>query len=97
MKKIIAMVICLVMVVALFAGCNMSMGMGSFTFKKVHVDTYHYSGCLTIEKWYDSGSGIEVKTEEVGSIFLSEGTYILLNGDKACPLCEYGKDDTNAD
>ena len=90
MKKIVAMILVLATMIGLLTGCNMSMGLGSLTFKKVHIDTYHYSGCFTIEKWYDSDNGIEVKTEECGSLFLSEGTYILICGD--CPMCDYGKD-----
>ena len=47
----------------LLCGCgNMSMGFGNFTFKKIHIDTHNYSGCLTVETWYDNDSGIEVKT-----------------------------------
>lgn len=87
MKKIIAMMLVVLLVVGM-AGCgNMSMGLGSFTYEKIHIDTHHYSGCLTIEKWYENGSGIEVLTKEAGSVFASEGTYILLGGDKDCPLC----------
>jgi hypothetical protein len=38
-------------------------------------------------KWYESSTGIEVLTKEAGSMYLSEGTYILLEGDKGCPFC----------
>ena len=82
--RILAAILCLVTL----TGCNMSMGLGNFSYDKVHIDTYHYSGCLTIEKWYDGDQGIEVKTKEAGSMFLSEGTYILISGDKGCPLCD---------
>lgn len=96
MKKVFAIILCVVMISTTLAGCgNMSVGFGSFTYEKVHIDTHHYSGCLTIEKWYESESGIEVKTEERGSVFLSEGTYILLEGGKGCPLCEGRKDGDN--
>lgn len=88
MKKIIAMIMVVTMLVMIMAGCgNMSMGFGNFTYEKVHVDTYHYSGCFTVEKWYDNSNGIEVKTKEVGSLYLAEGTYILLEGDEECPFC----------
>ena len=85
MKKIIAIVILAAMCLVMLTGCNMSLGMGNFSFKKVHVDTYHYSGCFTIKKWHDNDSGIEVNTEEAGSIFLSEGTYMMIEDD--CPFC----------
>ena len=88
MKKLLAIIIALVMVITMFAGCgNMSWGMGNYSYKKIHIDTHHYSGCLTVEKWYENSSGIEVLTTEAGSVFASEGTYILLGGDKGCPFC----------
>lgn len=87
MKKIFLVFIVLVTILTLSACGNMSMGLGNYSFNRVHVDTEHYAGDLTIKKWHDSeGSGIEVDTEEVGAIFLSEGTYILLEGD--CPFCK---------
>lgn len=90
MKKFIAIILCVVTMSAMLAGFgNHSIGFGNFTYTKVHIDTHHYSGCLTVEKWYESGAGIEVETKEAGSIFLSEGTYILLEAD--CPLCDSGK------
>ena len=64
----------------------MSCGVGTYTFRKVHVDTYHHEGCYTIEKWYENATGIEVRTKEVGSMFLSEGTYILIA--EECPFCD---------
>ena len=87
MKKICLLLAFAILVMMLCACGNQSIGFGNFTFKKVHIDTYHFSGCYTIVKWHDNESGIEVETEEVGSIFLSEGTYILVE-DK-CPICDY--------
>ena len=87
MKKIIAIIMVVTMLAAMLTGCgNMSVGFGNFTFEKVHVDTHNYSGCFTIEKWYDNESGIEVKTKEAGSMYLAEGMYILIEDD--CPFCE---------
>lgn len=86
MKKIIAMIMAVILIAVMFAGCgNMSMGFGNFTFRKIHVDTYHYSGCFTVEKWFDSTSGIEVKTREAGSMYLAEGMYMLIEDE--CPFC----------
>lgn len=94
MKKIISTVLFAVFAVGLLASCgNMSMGPGNFTFHKIHIDTHHYTGCFTIEKWYDSSTGIEVKTKEAGSLFLAEGTYILLDGISDCPFCKVDKED----
>lgn len=84
MKRLIAFVMVMVLMVIL-CGCNMSLGLGSLSFEKAHVDTYNYSGCFTVEKWYENETGIEVKTKEAGNLFLSEGTYFLIGKD--CPFC----------
>lgn len=88
MRKKISVVLLFMLVVLTVVGCgNMGIGIGNYEYGKVHVDTYHYSGCFTIEKWYDNETGgIEVNTKEAGSMFLSEGQYILLE-DK-CPFCD---------
>ena len=86
-KKIIVMIITIAMLAIMLVGCgNMSIGLGNYTFDKIHVDTHNYNGCFTIEKWYDSSSGIEVKTKEVGSMYLAEGMYMLIEDE--CPFCE---------
>lgn len=88
MKKILCVILSLAICLC-FAGCgNMSLGFGSYTFTKVHIDTHSYSGCLSVEKWYNSRVGLSVKTKEVGEIYLSEGTYILLEGTEECPFCK---------
>lgn len=85
-KKLLAMVMIVATLMMGVAGCgNSSMGPGNYTFNKIHVDTYNYSGCFTVEKWYDSSSGIEVLTKEVGSMYLAEGMYMLLEDE--CPFC----------
>lgn len=90
MKKLLACLLAFTVLVTLTGCGNMSIGLGNFNFRKVHVDTHHYSGCFTIEKWYDNSSGIEVRTEEAGAMFLAEGTYILLEGEEDCPFCANG-------
>ena len=90
MKKVFMFILVVVLVAVIFAGCgNMSIGLGNFKYEKIHVDTHHYSGCFTVEKWYDNSSGIEVKTKEVGSMYLAEGMYMLIEED--CPFCDGGK------
>ena len=89
MKKVFAILLVLVMVITLCAGCgNMSMGPGNYRFKRIHIGTHNYSGCLTVEKWYECDNGIEVLTKEAGALYASEGTYILIAGDKGCPFCD---------
>ena len=86
MKKLCLLLVNAILILALVSCGNHSIGLGNYSYKKIHIDTYHFSGCYTVEKWYESESGIEVKTKEVGSIFASEGTYILVE-DK-CPICD---------
>ena len=86
-KKIISLVLAVICICGILAGCgNMSMGFGNFTFKKIHIDTHNYSGCFTVEKWYDNSSGIEVKTKEAGFMYLAEGMYMLIEDE--CPFCD---------
>lgn len=88
MKKI-CLILILTIVAMAFCSCgNQSLGFGNYNFTKIHIDTHHFSGCYTVEKWHEneSGSGIEVKTRELGYIFVSEGAYILVE-DK-CPICD---------
>lgn len=87
MKKIVVIVMILILISNLCACGNMGVGLGNFEFNKVHIDTHNYSGCFAIEKWYDNKTGIEVKTKESGSMYLSEGTYFLISDD--CPLCAH--------
>lgn len=89
MKKfrIIGVILCVVLMVLCFTRCgNMSLGLGNFEYNKVHVDTYHFSGCLEVEKWYEQTTGIEVELDNGENIFLSEGTYTLIEDN--CPFCE---------
>ena len=89
MKKILIVVLMIGIMIASLTGCgNMSWGFGNFTFEKIHVDTHNYSGCFTVEKWYDNSNGIEVKTKEAGSMYLAEGMYMLI--EDVCPFCEGG-------
>lgn len=87
MKKIIAVIMILALMGTLCACGNMSLGLGNFNFKSIHVDTHHYSGCFTIEKWYENDTGIEVETKEAGSMYLAEGTYALISDE--CPFCDH--------
>ena len=89
MKKVMRIVLALVLIAVMavtFVGCgNVSLGLGNFEFNKVHVDTYHYSGCLEVDKLYETSTGVEIKTKSGESIYLSEGTYIMVEDE--CPFC----------
>lgn len=88
MKKIIAIITIIAICAFFLTDCNMGMGLGTFDFTKIHFQCFDQCADATIIKWYESGTGIEVNTKEYGSLFASEGTYILYNG--VCPLCGEG-------
>lgn len=87
MKKIFAIVMIFALMLTMCSCGNMSLGVGNYDFQKVHIDIHGDSKCVDIKKWYDSdGSGIEVYSEKYGAMFLSEGSYILIERD--CPFCK---------
>ena len=88
MKKIFGILLVVALLLSLVSCGNMDMsGMGTFTFRHVHISTHQQAICYTVTKWVDGSTGIEVNTEEAGPIFLSEGTYILFRNGKDCPFC----------
>lgn len=86
MKKFIIALIIACSFLLLITGCNMGIGIGNFEFNGVHVCD-HNGNCrdMAIDKWYDNDNGIEIKTTDYGSLFCSEGTYILYEDE--CPIC----------
>lgn len=84
MRKFVSMILIALFVVTMFVGCC---NRRSPVYEKVHVVTHDYSGCFTVEKWYDKLSGIEVLTKEYGTMYLPNGTYILIEKDDNCPFC----------
>lgn len=64
---------------------NMSNGFGNFTFKGVHIISGNSTVDCHVKSWHDNDVGIEVTTQEFGSLYLSEGTYILF--ESKCPIC----------
>ena len=96
MKKLLALTIILVLVVSLVSCGNMSVtGIGTFTFRHIHVTTHQNAECYTVTKWVDSSTGIEVITEEAGAMFLSEGTYIMFESKEKCAFCNVAEDQDN--
>lgn len=85
MKKIVIL-LCIATMLLCSCGNRDLIGIGSYTFNHLHIDSPHFAGCLPIEKWIEVDRGIEVKIEGYGWMFFSEGTYILVE-DK-CPICE---------
>ena len=87
MKKFVAVIVIMVMCIALLAGCNENWGFGNYNWKHVHFSDAVEGHCATISSWHDNTTGIELHTVECGSIFLSEGSYILFESAAGCPYC----------
>ena len=86
MRKLVGLIALLIITSIFMCSCNMGWGIGNYNFSKIHIDTHNFQGCIMIDKWYESTSGIEVRTYEYGSLFISEGNYILV--EDVCPICE---------
>ena len=90
MRKLIKIFLILIIITAItltLVSCNMRF-VGKYTFEHVYVETYKTEGhCYTVKKWTDSQSGIEVETKEAGTMFISEGNYILISDESKCPYC----------
>lgn len=84
-------VLLLLLLPAMLCGCTRgnkasAVDFGNYSFGGIHVsDCSGNAKDLTVEKWYESETGIEVYTRECGTIWCSEGTYILF--EKFCPIC----------
>ena len=87
MKKIFAIILCVIALCMVLTGCNENLGFGNFNWKHVHFSDAVASYCATITSWHDNETGIELHTEECGSMFLSEGSYILFEDGAKCPFC----------
>lgn len=68
--------------------CNATVGYGSFTFTKAHIQMPGMSvpTHLDVVSWKDDEGGVELKTKNFGTIIIGDGTYCLYDGDK-CPIC----------
>lgn len=87
MRKFIAIVMIMVMALAMCACGNENWGFGNYSWKHVHFSDAVSGHCATISSWHDNTTGIEIHTVECGSMFLSEGSYILFESGSDCPFC----------
>lgn len=88
MKKIICMALALIMMACMLCACgNENWGFGNYNWKHVHFSNAVEGHCATISSWHDNEAGIEIHTNECGSMFLSEGSYILFEDGTKCPFC----------
>lgn len=86
MKKLKLFLLAAVATLSLASCSNMSITWGELNFEKVHIIAGDYNSCVAIKSWHDDDLGIEVKLKDKdGSLFLSEGTYILVSD--YCPIC----------
>ena len=86
MKKFIAIIMIMLMAFS-FCACNENWGFGNYNWKHVHFSDTVEGHCATISSWHDNTTGIELHTVECGSMFLSEGSYILFENGSDCPFC----------
>jgi hypothetical protein len=88
MKKVFVLVLSLIMVLGLVSCGNQNWGFGNYDWTHVHFSDAVGGHCATISSWHDNTTGIEIHTEECGSMFLSEGSYILFEDASKCPYCK---------
>lgn len=89
MRKIVCMCIVIIMVVCLFTACgNEIWGIGNYNFTHVHIGDGAEGHCAEVKSWHDNELGVELHTEEFGSIYCSEGTYFLFEDGSKCPFCK---------
>lgn len=69
-------------------GCNADLSWGSYSFHYAHIQMYSMAEPvhLRISRWKDDTGGVELHTEDHGSILVGDGTYVLYDQVK-CPLC----------
>ena len=89
MKRIIAIILALAAFCVLLCSCGNAnvFGISNYEFRHVHFTDMIEGKCATVIQWCDNSEGIEVQTEEYGSLFLSEGSYILIQSGDKCPYC----------
>ncbi len=91
MKKVLCLVLAMLLLACMFVGCgNENWGVGNYNWKHVHFSNSVDGHCATIKSWHDNSTGIEIHTVECGSMFLSEGSYILFEDAANCPFCKEG-------
>ena len=86
MRKFIAVIMIALMAFGLCA-CNENWGFGNYSWKHVHFTDNVEGHSATISSWHDNTTGIELHTVECGSMFLSEGSYVLFENASDCPYC----------
>ena len=87
MRKIICLLLVIVAMGLVLAGCNESWGIGNYEFRHVHIVGAAEGHCATVDSWHDNELGVELHTKEFGDMYCSEGTYFLFEDGNSCPFC----------
>lgn len=87
MKKVICVILVAILLCVSLCACNMSVGIGNYSFKHVHFAVDNEGHCADVASWHDNELGCEVNTEQYGSLYLSEGSYIMIESADTCPYC----------
>lgn len=87
MKKVICVILVAILLCVSLCACNMNVGIGNYSFKHVHFAVGNEGHCADVISWCDNELGCEVKTEQHGSLYLSEGSYIMVESADTCPYC----------
>ena len=90
MKKLVCILLVVLMLMCLTACGNENWGIGNYSWTHIHFSDAVEGHCATIKSWHDNEAGIEVHTVECGSLFLSEGSYMLFESGAQCPYCNGG-------
>lgn len=87
MKKIFGILLA-TLSICLTACGNHDLGWGSYNFHYVHVQMYSMSEPVhfRVDKWKGDEGGIELVTENHGTILLGDGTYMMYDVED-CPIC----------
>ena len=85
MKKIV--IACLSILSLALISCNQQPGFGALSFHRIHIQIPGSTPVhLKVESWRNDDGGIEVKTENYGSILIGDGSYLCYDVDE-CPIC----------
>ena len=87
MKKLLFVFLSIMALV--LTGCNEQVvGWGSLSFHYVHIQMLGQPNPihLKITSWRNDDGGIELKTENYGTILVGDGTYIAYDVEE-CPIC----------
>jgi hypothetical protein len=88
MKRIVCLMLIVLALCSVLCGCgNENWGIGNYTYTHVRVGSAGEGYCATVSSWHDNELGAELHTEEFGSIYCSEGTYVMFEDGAKCPFC----------